>query len=279
MANNTFKTEASAADDWIAEFAKKSNEALAKKAAEKKQNPPPDAGAVVESLARKSHTEYDKVRKEVAESLGIRVGTLDDKVDALREELHPLEGQAQPKHWEVEPATEAVDGAVLLDRLRAVFRRYIMLPPWADIALPLWVMHAWTHDACEISPILCLTSPTPRCGKTSVMILLYFLTPRSELAANVSTASIFRYIEAMRPTMLMDEGDTFLLENEEMRGVLNSGHTKAGANVVRMVEVDGEHVARRFSTWAPKAIALLKKLADTLADRSVTLRLMRKPKG
>jgi hypothetical protein len=199
---NTFKTEASAADDWIAEFAKKSNEALAKKAAEKKQNPPPDAGAVVEALARKSHTEYDKVRKEVSESLGIRVGTLDAKVDALREELHPLEGQPQPKHWEVEPSSEAVDGAALLDSLRAVFRRYIMLPPSADIALPLWVLHAWTHDVCEISPILCLTSPAPRCGKTSVMILLTYLTPRSELAANLSTASIFRYIEAVRPTLL-----------------------------------------------------------------------------
>jgi putative DNA primase/helicase len=182
-----------------------------------------------------------------------------------------------PVHWKVEPWPEPVDGAELLDRLRAVFRRHIMLPSGADIALPLWVMHAWTHDACEISPILCLTSPTKRCGKTSVMILLTFLTPRSELAANVSTASIFRFIEAERPTLLIDEADSFLSDNDEMRGVLNSGHTKAGANVVRMVEVRGQYIAQRFSTWAPKAIALIKGLPDTLTDRSVVLRLMRKP--
>jgi putative DNA primase/helicase len=289
---DTFKTESTGPDrrpssadeqkkagDWLTTFSEESNKALAKRAAEKQQQPPPDEGAVIEVLARKSHTEYDKVRSKVAESLGIRVGTLDDKVEALRGERE-TEGQSQPKHWEVVPSTEAVDGAALLDSLRALFRRYIMLPPWADIALPLWVLHDWTYNACEISPILCLTSPTKRCGKTSVMILLTYLTRRSDLASNISKASIYRYIEAEHPTLLIDEGDTFLTEDDEMRGILDSGHTKAAANVVRTVEErGGNFVTRRFSTWAPKAIALIKKLADTLDDRSVTLCLMRKPKG
>jgi putative DNA primase/helicase len=266
------------AEDWLAAFSKKSNEALAAKAAEKKIAPPPDEVALVQALACKTDIEYDKVRSEVAETLGIRVSTLDDKVTARREAMDADE-KVGPAHWNVAPAAAPVDGAELLDRLRAVFRRYIMLPPGADVALPLWVLHAWTHDSCEISPILCLTSPTKRCGKTSVMILLTYLTPRSELAANVSTASIFRFIEAEHPTLLIDEADSFLSDNDEMRGVLNSGHTKAGANVVRMVETNGEHVAQRFSTWAPKAIALIKGLPDTLTDRSVVLRLMRKPPG
>src|SRR5262249_17472785 len=111
------------------------------------------------------------------------------------------------------------------------------------------------------------------------MILLLFLTPRSELAANVSTASIYRYIEAEHPTFLTDEGDSFLSTNDEMRGILNSGHTKAGATVIRVEEKDGELATRRFSTWAPKAIALIKALPETLADRSVILRLMRKPRA
>jgi hypothetical protein len=266
------------AEDWLADFAKRSNEALAAKAVEKQIAPAPDEGVLIEALAKKTDVEYDKVRAEVAETLGIRVTTLDDKVAARREAMDAPE-KGGPAHWNVAPASAPVDGAELLDRLRAVFRRYIMLPPGADIALPLWVLHAWTHDACEISPIMCLTSPTKRCGKTSVMILLTYLTPRSELAANVSTASIFRFIEAEHPTLLIDEADSFLTDNDEMRGVLNSGHTKAGANVVRMVEVAGEYVAQRFSTWAPKAIALIKGLPDTLTDRSIVLRLMRKPPG
>jgi hypothetical protein len=75
-----------------------------------------------------------------------------------------------------------------------VFRRYIVLPNYADVALSLWVLHAWTMDAGDISPFMVLVSPTKRCGKTSVLILLYFLTPKSELAANITASSLFRYI-------------------------------------------------------------------------------------
>ena len=65
-------------------------------------------------------------------------------------------------------------------------------------------------------------------------------------------------------------------DNEELRGILNSGHTKAAANVIRNVEVNGEHKPRRFSTWAPKAIATIRALADTLEDRAVIVTLQRK---
>jgi putative DNA primase/helicase len=272
------KRRGEVADDWLAAFAKKSEEALAKRAAEKNMTLPPDESALIEALARKSNTEYDKVRADVAEMLDIRVSTLDDKVAALREARTAAE-QSGPAHWSVEPASEPVDGAALLGDIQKCIRRHMVLPTGADIAVPLWIMHAWTHDNCEISPILCLTSPTKRCGKTQLMILLMFLTPRSELAANVSTASIFRYVEAEHPTLLIDEGDSFLSANDEMRGILNSGHTKAGATVIRVEEEDGKHVTKRFSTWAPKAIALIKGLPETLADRSVVVRMMRKPKG
>ena len=83
------------------------------------------------------------------------------------------------------------------------------------------------------------------------------MTPKSELASNITAAALFRYIEAVRPTLLIDEADAFVKDNEELRGILNSGHTKVAANVIRNVEVNGEHKPRRFSTWAPKAIATI----------------------
>jgi hypothetical protein len=72
------------AEDWLAAFAKRSQEALAKKAEEKKLAPPPDEKLLIEQLSRKDHTEYDHMRVEVADTLGIRVGTLDEKVEAFR---------------------------------------------------------------------------------------------------------------------------------------------------------------------------------------------------
>jgi Protein of unknown function (DUF3631) len=228
-------------------------------------------------LAKLPRLEYDREREAAAARLGVRVATLDKIV---REERSAADdGAAVLPHWNVEPSAESVDGAALLNNVRQVFRRYIVLPKGADIALPLWVLHAWTFDTGEISPFIVLVSPVKRCGKTSVLILLYYLTPRSELASNISPSAIFRYIEEMRPTLLIDEADAFLKDNEEMRGILNSGHTKAAANVIRNIEINGEHKPRRFSTWAPKAIATIRSLADTLEDRAVIVQLQRKPPG
>jgi putative DNA primase/helicase len=269
-----------AADDWLKAFAEKSNAALAKRAAEKQNGagPRPDDKTLIAALARKDHTEYDRVRSELAETLGIRVGTLDDKVEAIRKKAAGEVNDDLP-HWQVAPWPEQVDGDALLDSIRRVFRRYIVLPPEADIALSLWVLHAWTYDAGDVSPFMVLVSPTKRCGKTNTMILLLYLTPRSELSSNITGPALFRYIEQSHPTLLIDEADSFVKDNEEIRGLLNSGHTKAAAYVRRTVEENGEHKTRRFSTWTPKAIATIRGLADTLDDRAITARLQRKAPG
>jgi Protein of unknown function (DUF3631) len=261
------------AEDWLAAFSKRSEEALAKRAAEKQVAKPPDEKVLIEALSRKDHTEYDRMRSEVADTLGMRVGTLDEKVEAVRKgrvEEDPL------PHWNVEPWPEEVDGDALLDEMRRLFRRYIILPPGADIAIPLWVLHAWTYDAGDISPFLAIVSPTHRCGKTNTLTLLLYLTPKSELASNVSPTAIFRYVELSRPTLLMDEADTSVNGHDEVRGILNSGHTKVGAYCIRNVEQDGEHIPRRFSTWCPKAVGCIGKPAATIEDRSIVIMQQRK---
>jgi hypothetical protein len=133
----------------------------------------------VARLAKLSKLEYDRQREEAAAHLGVRVATLDKVVQVKRSADHDA---ATLPHWQVEPSAVPVDGAKLLDALRQVFRHYIVLPPGADIALALWVLHAWTMDAGEISPFMVLVSPTKRCGKTNVLIILYYLTPHSLLS-------------------------------------------------------------------------------------------------
>ena len=86
------------ANDWLADLSKKSQEARAKRTAEKQLAPAPDEKALVEALARKDHTEYDRVRGDVAETIGIRVSTLDEKVEALRKKLEKADDQdARPR--------------------------------------------------------------------------------------------------------------------------------------------------------------------------------------
>ena len=234
-----------------------------------------DTDAVLNELAALSPIEYDRRRHAVAEELDIRKGTLDAEVAKRRSES-PENGNAtmgamlaDPEPWPVE-----VNGADLLDALVAAVSRHAKLPDGGAEAIALWVGHAHAHDASQISPILAFLSPEKRCGKTTALTLVQALAPRSLPTANITAAALFRVVECLQPTMLIDEADTFLRGNDELRGVLNSGHSRASAYVLRTVGED--HTPYQFRTWAPKAIALIGSLPDTLADRAIVVRLRRK---
>jgi putative DNA primase/helicase len=64
-------------------------------------------------------------------------------------------------------------------------------------------------------------------------------------------------------------------DNEELRGVVNSGHTRATARVIRCVGEDLTPTV--FSTWTPKVVGMIGRPADTLVDRSIVVELKRKP--
>jgi putative DNA primase/helicase len=94
------------------------------------------------------------------------------------------------------------------------------------------------------------------------------------MAANITPAAVFRSIDKYHPTLLCDEADTYFGNSPELRGIVNSGHTRGSAFVVRSVGDD--HETAIFSTWCAKAIARIGGQADTLADRSITVKLRRR---
>ena len=179
---------------------------------------------------------------------------------------------AVPELWPV-----AVDGATLLGDVATTFGRFVALPRLADAAAALWTVHAHALEAAGASPLLALTSPEKRCGKTTTLALLSRLVPRPLLSSNITAASLFRVVDKYSPTLLADEADSFLRDKEELRGILNSGHTRDAAFVVRTV--GDEHEPHRFSTWAAKAVAMIGKLPDTLADRSIVIPMRRRTRG
>jgi hypothetical protein len=175
---------------------------------------------------------------------------------------------------ELEPWPEQVDGAVLLNDLSGTFSRHLALLDGAADVMALWVMFTHGFDAAKVSPRLGLLSPLPECGKTTALSLLGRLVPRPVLASNMSPAVVFRAIEEYGPTLLMDEADTYLEQNDEFRGILNSGHTPDTANVWRCSGQD--HEPKSFTTWAPMAIAKIGTLPDTLTTRSIIIPMRRK---
>ena len=167
---------------------------------------------------------------------------------------------------DIEPWAEPVDGGALLTDLVGTVKCYVIVPEHGARAIALWVVFTHCIDAVGIAPILAITSPEKRCGKSTVLALLKSLVLRRLPCSNISGSSLFRAVDAWAPTLLIDEADTFLRDNEELRGILNSGHTRELAFVIRTVGDD--HEPRKFSTWGAKAIALIGGLKDTLADRS-----------
>jgi Protein of unknown function (DUF3631) len=176
---------------------------------------------------------------------------------------------------EPEPWPEPVDGSDLLDKVAAGIRRYVVLEAAAVDATALWCVGTHLFNGFSIFPRLAITSPLPRCGKTTLLDAIERLVPRALAAASITAPALFRTIEAVRPTLLLDEADTFAKDDENIRGVLNSGHRRNGT-VIRVVESGKDYEPRQFSTWAPIALASIGNLPTTVMDRSVVVALRRR---
>lgn len=236
---------------------------------------PTETDAVVARLRAMDPIAYDKCRKEEARRLGIRPTALDKAVNAARAAVgdgggnkqgSPL-GLAAPEPW-----PEPVNGAGLLGNLSDFFARHLVLPNGAADLLAIWSVHTHCFACARHTPRLAIGSPDKQCGKTTALELLQMVACKPLPTANVTAAAVFRTVEACTPTLLVDEADTFLGENEGLRGVLNAGH-KRGGQVIRCVGDDAE--PRTFAAFAPAAIAAIGALPGTIADRSIRIVMRR----
>jgi putative DNA primase/helicase len=180
---------------------------------------------------------------------------------------------------DLEPFDGPVDICAVLDALTKFFRDYVVLmkPSYAK-TLALWVIVSYCFDCFDICPYVAITSPQKSCGKTLLMDLLAAVAYRQLRASNISVAAIFRTMDLLHPTLLIDEGDTFL-NDKELRGVLNAGHRRGGP-VIRLVPTkDGDYAPRAFDVFGPKAIGLIGNLPGTLAHRSIHVPMQRRLKN
>jgi len=231
-----------------------------------------DAPRLIADLADLAPLAYEQTRAEAARRLGCRVGVLDQLVDHARKAEADDSGGADrlaaPEPW---PAPVA--GAALADEIVSILAHYVVADPEALNAAALWTLFAHAHETFQISPILAITSPTPGCGKTSLLSLIGALVPKPLASSNLTRATVFRAVEAWSPTLLIDEADSFLGDDEGLRGIIDSGHAKYNAFVLRCVGDD--FAPFQFSTWCAKAIALIGKLPATLASRAIHISLRR----
>jgi len=206
---------------------------------------------------------YQKKRKEASADLRIPVVTLDGLVKKRRAKLEAeADAQLLYPHWVVEPWDEPVEGSTLLQTITDRIRQHVILTQDQATAIALWIMLTWVHEQAAVhSPILLATSAEANSGKSTLLGLLGFLVRQALLSVSIRGPALFRSIEKWGPTFVIDEADTSLVNNDDLKEVVNSGWTRGQ----RVIRCDPEtHDPRPYSTFCPKAIGMKgRKLPDT----------------
>jgi len=173
----------------------------------------------------------------------------------------------------------AEEKAALVQEVEKFITQYLVLPGHVALPLALWVLATYAFSLFDAFPYLAVLSPVKRCGKTRLLEVLELLCSRPWLTLPPSEAALFRYIDTVKPTLLLDEVEIFRNPKAEraqwLLAILNAGHRK-GASIARCVGESNK--VQKFDVYCPKAFAAIESLPDTLADRSIIIHMQRKRK-
>ncbi len=234
---------------------------------------------IVTRLASLTSSERLRQMRSAAKVLGITVEDLENRIEAVI----ALQGAADGLQFgQIEPCPEAIDPAAVLDEIADTILRYVVLSPEQAWTGALWIAMTWCIDYIEVAPIGLIDAPERECGKSKLLEVFGLLAARPLQAANSTPSFIFRAISAWQVTLVIDEGDTFLRENDELKGIINAGHTRANAFVGRSVAKNGDFEPKLFSVWGAKVLAGIrmdKHLPEATISRCIIFRLRRKTKG
>jgi ribosomal protein L19 len=168
----------------------------------------------------------------------------------------------------------------LIKDIAALIRRFIFFKnERVPLLIAVWILGTYVHDRFQYFPILWITSPVMRCGKSRLVDLLDKLVWRSSGSViNTSLAALY-YMTAEGCTFLADEVENLKNSDREQFGaiiaIINAGFAK-GATVRRMVQIEGEWVQKRFPVYGPKLLSGISTVRDTIRDRSLPIKMMRK---
>lgn len=172
------------------------------------------------------------------------------------------------------PDPSPLSGAELLAQLASAVGKFVFLTAEQADAVALWVLQTHVFDTAAYAPRLAITSALPRCGKSRLLEVMEPLVRNPVRSGSLTPAVVFRYIDSapVAPTLLIDEGDTFLNADETLNGILNMGHRRGG---VVMRCVGNDHVPKKFNVFSPVAIAKIGKLNPALSDRCIHIKMQR----
>ena len=232
----------------------------------------------IERMAKLSLLEYARQSKDASDKLGITPSQLKQVVADFKKAQEPTTDKP-PLIETVDSWDSPVNGSQVLNEVLAQLQAHVIAPVETLHTASLWVCMTWLSDVATVLPVALITAPEKNCGKSTLLNAMAKMSKSALITSNMTSAVLFRLIDKHAPSLFIDEVDTFLRDNLELGGILNSGHTKDLAYVMRCEGDNFEPV--RFSTWCPKALSGISasNISGTLSSRSIILNMRRKQAG
>ena len=194
---------------------------------------------------------------------------LDEDLDTITAEFQVFIGADEREAGAIEPWAEPVDAGELLAELTAQVQHFIVMNDDGALTIALWLMFAWVHEFAVHSPILVITSAEKDIGKSTLLGVLGYLTPRPYSTVEMTGPGLFHTVDYMHPTLIIDEADKLFQRKNDLLHIINAGWTR-GTKVTRIVR----GFPREFDTFCPKIIGMKGlSLPDTLASRGIIVKL------
>ncbi len=145
----------------------------------------------------------------------------------------------------------------LLSEIESFIHRYVDVTPLFEKIACYYVLLTWVFDGFNELPYLRLRGE-PGSGKTRFLLTVGSLCYKPIFASGASTVSpLFRIIDSFRGTLVIDEGDFRVSDEQaEIVKILNNGNAK-GFPVLRSEATAnrGEFNPRAYEVYGPKLIA------------------------
>lgn len=175
-----------------------------------------------------------------------------------------------------DPYPHPVNGRELAQAIETELRQFVTTTDEHRTMMTLWVIHTHCldHEWLSVSPRLMLTSPTRGCGKSTTADVLLEMCHRPIQSSSISGPSFFRCVEALQPTVNLDELDSGA-HKKDMFALLKDGHRKSRSRVIRTLPgPDGDFVVKGFRVFSAAILSGIGKTVDEALDSrclSVTL--------
>jgi Protein of unknown function (DUF3631) len=154
---------------------------------------------------------------------------------------------------ELVPWPDSVDTAELLAGIEAKFRRYVVVPDSIAVATALWVAFTYLVEIAVYAPKLLFQFPEREAGKSTALHVIRWMVQRPYLAVEATGAAVYRIVDRLKPTLILDEADTLFERSTVLAHILNSSCDNSGAKIPR-VGPRGEVV--EFDVYGTQAISM-----------------------